>query len=145
MWTPQKSSSRQWTLPVVAAADRASRQAPCLQGRSVLSRGLDLGLGLRGGAGTMAWVPPPGTTPGAAAAHVGFLTAVEAAARVPALVCCWQGLLLACRLSLTWQLGGVSGISSSRDTNPTRLGPPPSLLLMQPHCWLRPHSSAQKV
>ena len=64
-----------------------------------------------------------GTTPRAAAACAGFLTAVEAAAWVPALVCCWLGLLLACRLSLMWQLGGVSGVSSYRDTNPTRLGP----------------------
>lgn len=41
---------------------------------------------------------------------------------VPTLVCCRLGLLLACELSLMWQLGGVSGVSSYRDTNPTRLG-----------------------
>lgn len=38
--------------------------------------------GAGAGADTIAWVPPPGTMPGAAAAHLGFLTAVEVAAQV---------------------------------------------------------------
>ena len=99
----------------------ASRQALCLRGGSVPSRGLGLSLRGRGGHHGL----------GATARHhsqgssstLGFLTAVEVAARVPALVYCWQGSSWLQAVTHV-AVRACSGVSSSRDTDPTRLGPP---------------------